>query len=265
MSNGEDAPVSSPARSVLAYPARLPEAVREAAGRLDIALVPVAGEDAVSPREPITGAIVSFADIPQRALRFLEVLSGGTGGTGGAGGTGGTGHEGVASRAGAGSHAAIGGGAHAARPVLAVVSASQLHWIGAAKGLFSDWCLAEARAEELEMRLQIAFRITEVAGTPEDRLSYGPVAIDPASYRVTVAGETLDLTFMEYKLLAFLVANPERVFTRDALLSRVWGYDYYGGPRTVDVHIRRLRSKLGDRHANLIDTVRSVGYILRAR
>ena len=70
----------------------------------------------------------------------------------------------------------------------------------------------------------------------------------------------LDLTYMEYELLKFLAQHPGKVFTREILLSRVWGYEYYGGARTVDVHIRRLRAKLGEEHAGLIQTVRSVGY-----
>ena len=70
----------------------------------------------------------------------------------------------------------------------------------------------------------------------------------------------LDLTYMEYELLRFLAGHPAKVFTRETLLSRVWGYEYYGGARTVDVHIRRLRAKLGEEHAHLIQTVRSVGY-----
>ena len=75
-----------------------------------------------------------------------------------------------------------------------------------------------------------------------------------------MAGRALDLTYMEYELLRFLAAHPGKVFTRETLLSRVWGYEYYGGARTVDVHVRRLRAKLGEEHAHLIQTVRSVGY-----
>ena len=77
-----------------------------------------------------------------------------------------------------------------------------------------------------------------------------------------MSGRVLDLTYMEYELLRFLAARPGKVFTRETLLSRVWGYEYYGGARTVDVHIRRLRAKLGEEHAHLIQTVRSVGYRL---
>ena len=80
------------------------------------------------------------------------------------------------------------------------------------------------------------------------------------TYQAAVSGRILDLTYMEYELLRFLAGHPAKVFTRETLLSRVWGYEYYGGARTVDVHIRRLRAKLGEEHAHLIQTVRSVGY-----
>ena len=80
------------------------------------------------------------------------------------------------------------------------------------------------------------------------------------TYQAAVAGRVLDLTYMEYELLKFLAGHPAKVFTRETLLSRVWGYEYYGGARTVDVHVRRLRAKLGEEHAHLIQTVRSVGY-----
>jgi DNA-binding response OmpR family regulator len=91
-------------------------------------------------------------------------------------------------------------------------------------------------------------------------VNYGPLLLNTQSYQARIAGRTLDLTYMEYELLAFLAQNPDRVHSREVLLSRVWGYDYYGGARTVDVHIRRLRSKLGEEHARMIQTVRSVGY-----
>ena len=80
------------------------------------------------------------------------------------------------------------------------------------------------------------------------------------TYQASIAGRVMDLTYMEYELLRFLATNPHRVFTRETLLSRVWGYEYYGGARTVDVHVRRLRAKLGEEYAHLIQTVRSVGY-----
>ncbi len=84
--------------------------------------------------------------------------------------------------------------------------------------------------------------------------------LDLETYEAVVAGQPLDLTFMEYELLRFLASTPGRVFTREILLNRVWGYEYYGGARTVDVHVRRLRAKFGEEYAGLIHTVRSVGY-----
>lgn len=96
------------------------------------------------------------------------------------------------------------------------------------------------------------------------RLKSGPcgVVIDEASYTARVSGQPLNLTFKEFELLKYLAQHPGRVFTRQQLLTEVWGYDYYGGTRTVDVHIRRLRAKLGVDHENLISTVRNVGYRL---
>jgi DNA-binding response OmpR family regulator len=80
------------------------------------------------------------------------------------------------------------------------------------------------------------------------------------TYQAALSGRPLDLTYMEYELLKFFATHSGKVFTREQLLSRVWGYEYYGGARTVDVHVRRLRAKLGEEHASLIQTVRSVGY-----
>ena len=80
------------------------------------------------------------------------------------------------------------------------------------------------------------------------------------TYQAALSNRPLDLTYMEYELLKFFATHSGKVFTREQLLSRVWGYEYYGGARTVDVHVRRLRAKLGEEHANLIQTVRSVGY-----
>jgi DNA-binding response OmpR family regulator len=90
-------------------------------------------------------------------------------------------------------------------------------------------------------------------------VSTSGITIDEASYSAKVRGRPLDLTFKEFQLLHFLATHPSRVFTREQLLSEVWGYDYFGGTRTVDVHVRRLRAKLGDLD-HLIGTVRNVGY-----
>ena len=112
---------------------------------------------------------------------------------------------------------------------------------------------------ELEARLSHLFWRTGRGLRPE-LVEYGPLVLNLETYQASVAGKPLSLTFMEYELLKFLATHPGKVFTRETLLSRVWGYEYYGGARTVDVHVRRLRAKLGEEHANLISTVRSVGY-----
>jgi len=111
---------------------------------------------------------------------------------------------------------------------------------------------------ELRLRLEMLRRRT--GGGGEAMLRLGPLAVNVETYQVTVAGRVLDLTYKEFELLRFLVSNPGRVSTRSALLSKVWGYDFYGGTRTVDVHVRRLRAKLGSEHEALIQTVRGVGY-----
>jgi DNA-binding response OmpR family regulator len=94
----------------------------------------------------------------------------------------------------------------------------------------------------------------------EASIRLGACAINSDTYQVTIDGRPLDLTYKEFELLKFLAQHPGRVFTRGALLREVWGYDFYGGTRTVDVHIRRLRAKLGPEHEHLIETVRGVGY-----
>jgi DNA-binding response OmpR family regulator len=110
----------------------------------------------------------------------------------------------------------------------------------------------------LELRLAMLGRRTGGAGDAVIRL--GPLTIDVETYQVVVAGRVVDLTFKEFELLRFLVQRPGRVFTRSDLLKEVWGFDFYGGTRTVDVHVRRLRAKLGIEHEGLIQTVRGVGY-----
>ena len=97
-----------------------------------------------------------------------------------------------------------------------------------------------------------------------DYLSVDGMTINLATYQVKVNGEPLDLTYLEYALLAFLVTHPGRTYSRDALLRRVWGFDYYGGSRTVDVHVRRVRAKLGPELAQRLETVRGVGYLWTA-
>jgi DNA-binding response OmpR family regulator len=114
---------------------------------------------------------------------------------------------------------------------------------------------------EARIRLCVARAIPEQEEAPSEIRAAG-VVIDEASYTARVNGAALNLTFKEFELLKYLAQHPGRVFTRQQLLTEVWGYDYYGGTRTVDVHVRRLRAKLGADHENLISTVRNVGYRL---
>ena len=115
-----------------------------------------------------------------------------------------------------------------------------------------------APAAEVQVRLAMLRRRAGSGDGTVIRL--GPLAIDTETYRVTAGGRPLDLTFKEFELLRFLASTPGRVSTRPSLLREVWGYDFYGGTRTVDVHVRRLRAKLGPEYEHLIETVRGVGY-----
>ncbi len=144
-------------------------------------------------------------------------------------------------------------------PVLVVVAAEQLPDLDLREDLFDDFCVLPFQAGELDARLKHLFHKTGRGARPE-LVEYGELALNLETYQAAIAGKPLDLTYMEYELLKFLASHPGKVFTREILLSRVWGYEYYGGARTVDVHVRRLRAKLGEEHAGLIQTVRSVGY-----
>jgi DNA-binding response OmpR family regulator len=144
-------------------------------------------------------------------------------------------------------------------PLLLLVSGAQLGDLELRDELFDDFCLYPFQPLELEARLKHLFWRAG-RGTQPELVEYGALVLNLETYQAAIDGQPLDLTYMEYELLKFLAAHPGRVFTRETLLSRVWGYEYYGGARTVDVHIRRLRAKLGEEHANLIQTVRSVGY-----
>ncbi len=144
-------------------------------------------------------------------------------------------------------------------PVLLLVPGTQLADLELRDDLFDDFCLDPFHPRELEARLKHLFWRTGT-GTRPELVEYGQLVLNLETYQAAIAGRPLDLTYMEYELLKFLATNPGKVFTREILLSRVWGYEYYGGARTVDVHIRRLRAKLGEEHASLIQTLRSVGY-----
>jgi DNA-binding response OmpR family regulator len=123
-----------------------------------------------------------------------------------------------------------------------------------------DVVLDSAGPAEVEARLRLATARPANAGDDSTEIRAAGVVIDEASYTAKVHGEPLNLTYKEFELLKYLAQHPGRVFTRDQLLHEVWGYDYYGGTRTVDVHVRRLRAKLGADHEQLIGTVRNVGY-----
>jgi DNA-binding response OmpR family regulator len=140
-------------------------------------------------------------------------------------------------------------------PVMLVVEAEQLPMVEGVDGV-TDFVVSPVEPVEFRLRLLRLDR----AGTGEEVLIFKDLELNPLNYQATLAGAPMDLTYMEYELLRFLVENPVRVWSREQLLSKVWGYEYYGGARTVDVHIRRLRSKLGEERSSWITTVRSVGY-----
>jgi DNA-binding response OmpR family regulator len=204
----------------------------ELAQSLDLAGYPwkgVADERAVEAAEPEdgwSGAIVVAADDPERAFALCRTLR----------------KRDVP-----------------LEPLLLLVSGAQLADLELRDDLFDDFCLYPFQPRELEARMKHLFWRTGT-GTRPELVEYSELVLNLETYQAAIAGKPLDLTYMEYELLKFLASHPGKVFTRETLLSRVWGYEYYGGARTVDVHIRRLRAKLGEEHANLIQTVRSVGY-----
>jgi DNA-binding response OmpR family regulator len=145
-------------------------------------------------------------------------------------------------------------------PMLAIVSESGLVALNADWGV-DDVILTSAGPAEVEARLRLAVgRLTGAASSGSGAVRAGDLNIDPDTYAAKLKGRPLDLTYKEFELLKFLAQHPGRVFTRDQLLREVWGYDYFGGTRTVDVHVRRLRAKLGSEYESMIGTVRQVGY-----
>ena len=140
---------------------------------------------------------------------------------------------------------------------------------GGLSAINSDWQIADVMLDtagpaEVDARIRIVIgkdALTQLAKNPSlKEIRSGEVVIDEDSYTAKIKGRTLDLTFKEFELLKYLAQHPGRVFSRSQLLQEIWGYDYFGGTRTVDVHIRRLRSKLGPEFESVIDTVRNVGY-----
>jgi DNA-binding response OmpR family regulator len=147
-------------------------------------------------------------------------------------------------------------------PVIALLEAELL---GSASDFIShidDFVLRPYRLSELETRIKRLLRNETKGGGAQ--IKQGDLVIDLEKCEVTIAGRPVLLTFKEYELIKFLAGNPERVFSRDALLNKVWGYEYYGGDRTVDVHIKRLRSKIEDAGHTFVETVRNIGYRFKA-
>lgn len=143
-------------------------------------------------------------------------------------------------------------------PVLLVIDRTLTSDI-VGQGGIDDFILSPIDRNELRVRLGRLGAIPEKA-VPSEVLVFKDLELNLATYQATVGGSPSDLTYMEYELLRFFVEHPSRVWSRDQLLAKVWGYDYFGGSRTVDVHVRRLRAKLGEERSSWITTVRSVGY-----
>ena len=148
-------------------------------------------------------------------------------------------------------------------PIIAITTEGGLSAFNADWGI-SDVMLDTAGPAEVDARIRIVLGKQAASDLHNDphsgEIRSGDVSIDESTYTARLKGEVLDLTFKEFELLKYLAQHPGRVFTRAQLLQEIWGYDYFGGTRTVDVHIRRLRSKLGPEFEAIIGTVRNVGY-----
>jgi DNA-binding response OmpR family regulator len=139
--------------------------------------------------------------------------------------------------------------------VLVVLDRSRAHLLGTAE-FITDFVFSPP--DPLELKLRLARLGREETG--DEVVLFKDLELNTATYQATIGGRPIDLTYMEYELLRFFIEHQGRVWSREQLLSKVWGYDYFGGARTVDVHVRRLRFKLGEERASWITTVRSVGY-----
>jgi len=144
------------------------------------------------------------------------------------------------------------------KPALVLISEDRIREIELLEGI-SDFIVYPYNSRELEMRVKLLLKRYE-RGSTERFIKIGNIVIDQTKYEVTVDGWPLVLTLKEYELLKYLSTHPGRVFTREVLLDQIWGYDYYGGTRTVDVHIGRLRTKIETGDYSFIKTVRGVGY-----
>lgn len=207
---------------VALYPKECSEALAAALAVAGISHDPVETLDGVLPE--LSGEwsvlVVELGDEPMRRLRHIDAL---------------------ADRSGV--------------PVLAVVDSAHFPLVEQSRGV-TDLLISPPDPAELGLRVRRLLRLSST----DEVLRYGDLELNPLTYQATLAGSPIDLTYMEYELLRFFVEHKGRVWTREQLLSKVWGYDYFGGARTVDVHVRRLRAKLGEERAGWITTVRSVGY-----
>ena len=148
-------------------------------------------------------------------------------------------------------------------PIIALVHRKMLEAVDTHLGI-DDFVIQPYDVIELELRIKRLLHKTRSMDSSE-LIRCGDLVIDLTRYEVSIGGKLIMLTFKEYELLKFLASNSSLVFTREALLNKVWGYDYYGGDRTVDVHIRRLRSKIEDSNHVFIETVRNIGYKFRVK
>jgi two-component system alkaline phosphatase synthesis response regulator PhoP len=145
--------------------------------------------------------------------------------------------------------------------IIALVSSEKLNGLHSSTSI-DDFVVKPWELNEVTVRIKRILKQKEdIEG--ENIIKCGDLVIDLAKYEVSLNGKPIMLTFREYQLLKFLASNKGKVFTREALLNKVWGWDYYGGDRTVDVHIRRLRSKIEDPTHTFIETIRNIGYRLR--
>lgn len=145
-------------------------------------------------------------------------------------------------------------------PMLVIVKEEMLLGFRLPVQINCDFVVHGASSEECALRIRQLLWPGNESST-NDFIQIDGMTINLATYQVTVNGEPVDFTYLEYALLAFLVTHPGRTYSRDALLRRVWGFDYFGGSRTVDVHVRRVRAKLGPELSQRLETVRGVGYL----
>ena len=145
-------------------------------------------------------------------------------------------------------------------PLLLIVKEHTIQGLSLPVQIKSDFVVHGASADECSLRIrQLLWPGNE--GSVNDVVSIDGMTINLATYQVSVNDEPIDFTYLEYALLAFLVTHPGRTYSRDALLRRVWGFDYFGGSRTVDVHVRRVLAKLGPELSQHLETIRGVGYL----